>query len=162
MTFTFAHNNFNVRDLDKSLTFYKEALGLTEVRRKEAADGSFTLVFLGDGGGSSHQLELTWLRDWDRPYNLGDNEFHLAFIVEDFEAAHEHHKQWAASVLRTRRWAFTSSATRTATGWRSCPPSAKTEKTAVSTDTAVFYYLNSASQKAQQSLPPFFLTSGGR
>ena len=93
MTFAFAHNNFNVRDLDKSLTFYKEALGLTEVSRKEAGDGSFILVYLGDAAGSRHTLELTWLRDWDRPYNLGDNEFHLAFTVEDFEAAHTHHKE---------------------------------------------------------------------
>lgn len=93
MTFTFAHNNFNVRDLDKSLAFYKEALGLTEVRRKEASDGSFIIVFLGDAAGSVHQLELTWLRDWDRPYNLGDNEFHLAFKVDDYEAAHAHHEK---------------------------------------------------------------------
>ena len=93
MTFAFAHNNFNIRNLDKSLTFYKEALGLTEVRRKEAADGSFILVYLGDATGSRHTLELTWLRDWDRPYNLGDNEFHLAFTVDDFEAAHTHHKE---------------------------------------------------------------------
>ena len=48
MKFTFAHNNFNVIDLDKSLKFYEEALGLKEVRRKEAADGSFILVYLGD------------------------------------------------------------------------------------------------------------------
>ncbi len=93
MTFTFAHNNFNVRDLDKSLAFYKEALGLTEVRRKEADDGSYIIVFLGDTTGSVHQLELTWLRDWDRPYNLGDNEFHLAFKVDDYEAAHALHEK---------------------------------------------------------------------
>lgn len=90
MEFTFAHNNFNVRDLEKSLAFYKEALGLEEVRRKEAADGSFIIVFLGDGQ-SKHLLELTWLRDWDRPYNLGDNEFHLAFTAADFDAAHQKH-----------------------------------------------------------------------
>ena len=93
MTFAFAHNNFNVRDLDKSLAFYQQALGLTEVRRKEAPDGSFVLVFLGDKAGTTHQLELTWLRDWDRAYNLGDNEFHLAFVVDDFEAAHARHKE---------------------------------------------------------------------
>ena len=93
MKFKFVHNNFNVLDLDKSLAFYKEALGLVEVRRKEAEDGSFILVYLGDGGSSAHQLELTWLRDWDRPYNLGDNEFHLAFEVEDYEAAHKHHQE---------------------------------------------------------------------
>ena len=93
MTFTFAHNNFNIRDLEKSLAFYREALGLTELRRKEAADGSYILAFLGDAAGSVHQLELTWLRDWDRPYNLGDNEFHLAFKVDDFDAAHARHKE---------------------------------------------------------------------
>ncbi len=92
MNFKFAHNNLNVFDLQKSLDFYKEALGLTEVRRKEKEDGSFILVYLGDGQ-TSHQLELTWLRDMDRPYNLGDNEIHLAFLVEDFEAAHEKHKE---------------------------------------------------------------------
>ena len=93
MQFKFVHNNFNVLDLEKSLAFYEKALGLKEVRRKEAEDGSFILVYLGDGGASSHQLELTWLRDWDRPYNLGDNEFHLAFEVEDYEAAHKLHEE---------------------------------------------------------------------
>jgi len=93
MTFTFAHNNFNVLDLDKSLEFYREALGLTEVRRKTAEDGSYIIVFLVDTAGSVHQLELTWLRDWNRPYNLGDNEFHLAFKVDDFEAAHALHEE---------------------------------------------------------------------
>lgn len=92
MEFTFAHNNFNVRDLDKSLAFYKEALGLEEACRKEAADGSFIIVYLGDGK-SQHLLELTWLRDWDRPYDLGDNEFHLAFTTDDFEAAHKKHQE---------------------------------------------------------------------
>ena len=89
MQFKFVHNNFNVLDLEKSLVFYEKALGLKEIRRKEAEDGSFILVYLGDGGASAHSLELTWLRDWDRPYNLGDNEFHLAFEVEDYEAAHK-------------------------------------------------------------------------
>lgn len=92
MQFTFAHNNLNVRDLDRSLAFYKEALGLTEVRRHEATDGSFILVYLGDGV-TPHQLELTWLRDWDRAYNLGDNEFHLAFRVDDYAAAHTLHQK---------------------------------------------------------------------
>lgn len=90
MNFVFAHNNFNVLDLAKSLAFYQQALNLTEMRRVEKA--GFTLVFLGDGR-SSHRLELTWLKDRKQPYNLGDNEFHLAFVVEDFEQAHELHKK---------------------------------------------------------------------
>ncbi|MBO3445686.1 VOC family protein [Clostridium sp. CCUG 7971] len=92
MKFSFCHNNFNVRDLDKSLEFYKKTLNLKEVKRKEAEDGSFILVYLGDGV-TSHTLELTWLRDWDREYNLGDNEFHLALEVDDFEGAHKLHKE---------------------------------------------------------------------
>ena len=93
MKFKFVHNNFNVKDLDKSLAFYKEALGLEEVRRKVASDGSFILVYLGDGQ-TSHQLELTWLRDWDKDhYDLGDNEFHLAFCTDDFDAAHAKHAE---------------------------------------------------------------------
>ena len=92
MMFQFTHYNYNVLDLEKSMKFYEEALGLKEVRRKEAADGSFILVYLGDGK-TDFQLELTWLRDWERPYNLGDNEIHLAFVTEDFDAAHAKHKE---------------------------------------------------------------------
>lgn len=75
MEFKFLHNNFNVLDLEKSLKFYEEALGLKEVRRKVAGDGSFILVYLGDGI-TTHQLELTWLKERTEPYNLGENEFH--------------------------------------------------------------------------------------
>ncbi len=90
LRFTFAHNNFNVVDLQKSLAFYREALGLTEVRRIQREQ--FTLVFLGDGV-TGHQLELTWLKDFDKPrYNLGDNEFHLAFRVDDIGKALEKHR----------------------------------------------------------------------
>lgn len=92
MEFKFAHNNINVFDLDKSLAFYKQALGLTEIRRKAPESGDFILVYLGDGS-TNHQLELTWLRDWDRPYNLGDNEIHLAFVTDDYEAAHKKHAE---------------------------------------------------------------------
>jgi len=92
MRFTFAHNNINVLDLDRSLTFYKEALELEAVKRHEAKDGSFILVYLGDGK-TPHRLELTWLRDRKDPYNLGDNEFHLALVVDDFAAAHALHEK---------------------------------------------------------------------
>jgi len=91
MKFKFAHNNFNVLDLNRSLAFYAAALGLSETRRINAADGSFIIVYLGDGV-SEHRLELTWLRDRVEPYNLGDNEFHLALTVDDFKAAHARHR----------------------------------------------------------------------
>ena len=92
MAFTFAHNNINVRDIEKSFLFYQKALGLTEARRKEAEDGSFTLIFLTDGR-VPHLLELTWLRDHPEAYDLGENESHLAFIADDFDAAHALHSE---------------------------------------------------------------------
>ncbi|MBW7571753.1 VOC family protein [Caproiciproducens faecalis] len=88
----FLHNNLNVFDLDKSIAFYKKALGLTEIKRKTASDGSFILAFLGDGQ-TEHQLELTWLRDRKEPYNLGDNEIHIAFSVPDKAEAYALHKE---------------------------------------------------------------------
>lgn len=92
MGFRFVHNNINVFDLNKSLQFYQEALELKEVSRKEAEDGSFILVYLSDGQ-SNHQLELTWLRDRTEPYNLGDNEIHLAFKTENFDLALAKHQK---------------------------------------------------------------------
>ena len=89
---TFNHFNFNVLDLDKSLKFYEETLGLKPVREKAAADGSFKLVYLGDGI-SDFTLELTWLRDRKEPYNLGECEFHLAFKTDHYEALYQKHKE---------------------------------------------------------------------
>ena len=91
MNFKFVHNNLNVLDLERSLQFYQKALDLKEVHRLENPD--FTLVYLGDGGSSSHELELTWLKGRKEPYNLGENEFHIALTVDDFEAAHARHTE---------------------------------------------------------------------
>ncbi len=91
MRFTFAHNNINVLDLDRSLEFYRKALGLEETRRITPPDGSFVIVFLGDGT-TAQLLELTWLRDRTEPYQLGDNEIHLAFTTDDYAAAHRLHQ----------------------------------------------------------------------
>ena len=84
MEFKCVHCNINITNIEKSVSFYQKALGLKEVKRKTEDDGSFILVYLSDGK-TNHTLELTWLRDWDRPYNLGDNEFHLALEVDDFD-----------------------------------------------------------------------------
>ena len=92
MNFTFNHFNFNVLDLQRSLKFYDEALGLTVVREKKAADGSFVINFLGDGV-TDFQLELTWMCQRTEPYDLGEQEYHLAFRVDDFAAAHERHEK---------------------------------------------------------------------
>jgi lactoylglutathione lyase len=93
MMLSFNHYNFNVSNLEASLAFYRDALGLTPVgKRKEAADGSFTIVFLGDGK-TDFRLELTALRDHPQKYDLGECEFHLAMMADDFEAEHERHRK---------------------------------------------------------------------
>ena len=90
--FAFNHFNFNILDLERSLKFYEEALDLKPVREKNASDGSYKLVFLGDGV-TDFQLELTYLVDRTEPYDLGEQEFHLAFAVPDMEAAHARHEK---------------------------------------------------------------------
>lgn len=89
----FDHYNFNVMDLEKSIHFYAEALGLKETRRKIARDDSFILVYLGDGK-TDFTLELTWLRDRKEAYDLGEGEFHLCMRVEgNYEKIREYHRQ---------------------------------------------------------------------
>lgn len=90
----FDHFNINVTNLENSIEFYEKALGLKEVRRKEAGDGSYILVYLGDGV-SPFSLELTWLRDHaNEPYELGENESHLCIRVEgDYDTIREYHKK---------------------------------------------------------------------
>lgn len=92
MNFRMIHENYNVSDLEKSLAFYEKALDLTENRRITADDGSFVIVYVANER-SKFELELTWLRDRTEPYNLGDEEFHLAFETDDYEAAHSLHEK---------------------------------------------------------------------
>ena len=92
MKFKMYHENYNVLDLEKSLEFYDKALGLKPVKRIYAEDGSYSIVFIGNDT-TDFQLELTWLRDRTEPYSLGDEEFHLAFHADDYEAAHKLHEE---------------------------------------------------------------------
>lgn len=91
MKFEIVHNCINVFNLENSMTFYEEALGLNEVRRITAEDGSFIIVFMANDE-SKHQIELTWMRDKKEPYDLGDNEIHIGFRTDDYAGAHEKHK----------------------------------------------------------------------
>jgi lactoylglutathione lyase len=90
--FTLDHANINVTDIDKSTAFYAQAFGLKEVRRKTADDGRYVIVFMEDGV-TGFGLELTWLEGKQGAYNLGDNESHIGFATDDFDAAYAHHKQ---------------------------------------------------------------------
>ena len=91
MKFKMVHMNINVQDLDRSIKFYEEALNM-KVARQRVFD-HFTITFLEDEL-SDFKLELTYLNDHaDKPYDLGENESHLCFQVDDYEAAHKHHKE---------------------------------------------------------------------
>lgn len=92
MEFMTDHSNYNVLDLGRSLSFYNEALNFCEVGRKQAKDGSFILVYLQSPAGG-HKVELTWLKDRSEPYNLGDNEIHLALRCAEYEQAHALHEK---------------------------------------------------------------------
>lgn len=91
MKFKFNHFNFNVLDIEKSLKFYKEALGLEILREHIPDDESFRLVYLTDES-KNFSLELTWLKEREEKYDLGDEEFHLAFVTDDFDAAYKKHR----------------------------------------------------------------------
>ena len=81
----YLHTMVRVTDLEKSLDFYCNKLGLVELRRHEVAAGRFTLVFLAAPGDESAQLELTW--NWDpEEYAGGRNFGHLAYAVDDIYA----------------------------------------------------------------------------
>lgn len=90
MKFKFVHNNINVLDLKKSLAFYEKALGLTETARIEMPE--FTLVYLGDST-TPHLLELTELKGRSEAYQMGENNNHVAFYVDDYDAAHKLHEE---------------------------------------------------------------------
>ena len=90
MKFRMIHEYYNVAVLDVSIRFYQEALGLYEARRKTGED--FTIVFMRNDE-SDFELELTWLADHPQKYDIGEEEFHLAFRTDDFEAAHALHEK---------------------------------------------------------------------
>ena len=90
---TFDHYNCNVFDLEKSLAFYDKALGFTVHRQMKADDGSYLITYLTDNT-SSFLLELTWLRDWEKPYEMGDNEQHLCVrVAGDYDEIRQFHRE---------------------------------------------------------------------
>lgn len=101
MRFEMYHENYNVLDLKRSMEFYEKALGLVEKKRIEAPDGSFVIVYVGNDT-TDFLLELTWIKDREEPYNLGECEFHLAFRTDDFEAAHKLHEQMGCICFENR------------------------------------------------------------
>ena len=90
--FSFNHFNFNVKDLDESIKFYRDNFDLEVVRTNENKEKGFKIVYLSDGK-TDFLLELTWLKAHPEPYDLGEQEFHLALVAEDYKGTYLKHKE---------------------------------------------------------------------
>ena len=100
MKFKMVHENYNVADLDKAMRFYEEALGLKELRRKTSDE--HIIVYMGNDE-SDFELELTWLKDHPQKYDIGEEEFHLAFRTDEYEAAHKKHEEMGCICMENPR-----------------------------------------------------------
>jgi lactoylglutathione lyase len=99
----YLHSMVRVRDLDASLRFYCDGLGLREVRRKEVPQGKFTLVFLSAPDSPDAEIELTWNWDSEQDYGSARNFGHLAFRVEDIYATCAHLRSMGVAINRPPR-----------------------------------------------------------
>lgn len=98
----YLHTMVRVSDLDQSLDFYCNKLGLREVRRMDSPQGRYTLVYLAAPGDEDAQLELT--HNWDpEPYGEGRHFGHLAYEVDDIYAACEHLAKLGVTINRPPR-----------------------------------------------------------
>jgi lactoylglutathione lyase len=99
----YLHTMVRVRDLDASLRFYCEGLGLRETRRMENAQGKFTLVFLAASDSPDAEIELTYNWGADEDYGSARNFGHLAFRVDDIYALCKHLQSTGITINRPPR-----------------------------------------------------------
>ena len=98
----YLHTMVRVTDPDASLAFYRDALGLQEVRRMESQQGRFTLIYLAAPGDEDAQVGLTY--NWDpETYTGGRNFGHLAYEVDDIYATCERLQSHGVTILRPPR-----------------------------------------------------------
>ncbi|WP_319200925.1 VOC family protein [uncultured Ilyobacter sp.] len=90
MKYKLEHGCIRVKDLDKSLDFYQNALSLKEVRRKDFPKFEFTLVYLSDEN-NNYEIELTYNYNTEKPYDIGNGFSHFALTVENLEESHKRH-----------------------------------------------------------------------
>ncbi|WP_294156210.1 VOC family protein [uncultured Clostridium sp.] len=91
------HTCIRVMNLEKSLEFYKNALGLVETRRKDFPENKFTLVYLSDTPGG-YEIELTYNYDPEKPYDLGNGFSHIAVGADDIVSLREKHMEMGYEV----------------------------------------------------------------
>ena len=98
----YLHTMIRVQNLESALDFFINKLGMIEVRRREAPEGRFTLVFLATGPGGS-TIELTYNWDQEEPYTVGRNFGHLAYSVENIYQLCEELQNKGVTILRPPR-----------------------------------------------------------
>ena len=98
----YLHTMIRVQNLESALDFFINKLGMIEVRRREAPEGRFTLVFLATGPGES-TIELTYNWDQEEPYTVGRNFGHLAYSVENIYQLCEELQKKGVTILRPPR-----------------------------------------------------------
>ena len=98
----YLHTMIRVQNLESALDFFINKLGMIEVRRREAPEGRFTLVFLATGPGES-TIELTYNWDQEEPYTVGRNFGHLAYSVENIYQLCEELQKKGGTILRPPR-----------------------------------------------------------
>ena len=98
----YLHTMIRVQNLESTLDFFINKLGMIEVRRREAPEGRFTLVFLATGPGES-TIELTYNWDQEEPYTVGRNFGHLAYSVENIYQLCEELQNKGVTILRPPR-----------------------------------------------------------
>ena len=101
MQYKLEHACIRVMDLEKSAEFYREALGLEEVRRKDFPEWKFTLVYLSDAE-RNFEIELTYNYDPEKPYELGNGFSHFALTVADLEGSHAAHQEAGYAVTNLK------------------------------------------------------------
>lgn len=99
----YLHTMVRVNDLDASLRFYCEGLGLKEVRRKDVPEGKFTLIFLSAPDSPEAEIELTHNWGSQEDYGSARNVGHLAFRVDDIYATCAHLQQMGVAINRPPR-----------------------------------------------------------
>ncbi len=95
------HTCIRVMNLEKSLDFYKNALGLVETRRKDYPDNKFTLVYLSNESGG-YEIELTYNYDPEKPYDLGNGFSHIAVGADDIVSLREKHMEMGYEVTELK------------------------------------------------------------
>lgn len=98
----FVHRCTHVLDKEKTIAFYEQALGMRVVREMGPEDGSWSNTYMANDE-APFEIELTWNRGRVEPYDNGGRDVHIAFEVDDYEAAHALHEKMGCIVFENPR-----------------------------------------------------------